>query len=823
MVFGLIFAPKASAHIDLVETTPTREEIVPTTPEEITLTFNTDVNPETLKIDLYYRDGTNYPFISENGAYFTVNEKTVTVKPPSLDQGTYIITFSSSGPDGHISADQFHFSVGAPSGPAGDLRTQSPIFLETLQTLSRWLLYLVFSLGFGLVFYQKFGTKLLSRTAANSKNKDSQEDSGATIPNGDTQTGSLEYEESQKNKKNIDKLLNLVFIIALPLVAIRLLIVGFVVGQVSGFSQISTIFTTFASSLGWILLLAAGVLFLLKQKIPNFFPVAVFALILFALGDSLTGHLPYQNQGNILVILASLHLLGVLLWIGLPSAFILKYKLTKNNLISFFKQTTIILSISAVLVVTTGPLMFLIRTGGVNAENLTTSYGVVVLAKTLIVTLTGLAGLIHIIKRRKLAHNSLNDTPDTSNLSNSNKPQTKGDDLNVKKGETAKTINLIGSSFKTEIILLSIAALLGAFLAGLNPKPVPPSSTDLLAAPTSYEECMGKEDEASKFLCVSKYYENIAVNDSVSKAIAEFSGKWQDNDQWIQTNCHQIGHKLGRIGWGIYGNIKDAFAQGSDPCDYGYLHGVIEGASAGFTEEQLLESMLTMCEDIPGGMTDHTYRQCIHGLGHAAARRVNNDVPKAMEYCRVFYKEGLQENTQSDLDWYKFNLCVTGISMEWNISPLAYETATKEIGESGTLLYECGQVDKIFASGCIEYATTPFAGQVDKLVEILDWCVKNLEDPYPCYLSVGRDVMVPWVDYKEVLTVCESQGVSPEAEQCVIRAMGNIATRELSAEAIQPLCDVLPARYDNTCVLVKNAMAKQLEQMTKGYIIESDS
>ena len=375
-------------------------------------------------------------------------------------------------------------------------------------------------------------------------------------------------------------------------------------------------------------------------------------------------------------------------------------------------------------------------------------------------------------------------------------------------------------SFKAEIVLLLIAAFLGAFLAGLNPKTVENASTDLLAVPQSFEECMDKEDEAGKFLCVSKYYETIAVNESVSKAITEFSQKLQSQDPWVQANCHQIGHKLGRIGWGIYGNIKDAFAQGSDPCDYGYLHGVIEGASAGFTEAELLESMPTMCEAVPGGMMDHTYRQCIHGLGHAAARRVNNDIPKAMEFCRVFYKEGSVENTQSDLDWYKLNLYVTGISMEWNISPLAYESSLKDIGEPGTLLYECGQVDRIFAPGCVEYATTPFAGQVDKLIEILDWCVNNLDDPYPCYLSVGRDVMVPWVEYPDMLRACESQGVGPSADECVLRALGNIATRELTIESVDPVCEFLPERYDSTCRLFKEAMSVQLEQMTKGYILE---
>lgn len=761
-IFTITFATEAKAHIDLVETTPAKDEIVPLTPDEINLTFNTNIDPESLKIDLYYRDGTNYPFITENGSYFTVNGKTATVKPPSLDRGTYVVTFSSSGPDGHISADQFHFSVGAPSGPAGDLRAQSPVLLESLQTASRWVLYLVFSLIFGLVFFRHF------------------------------------FKESQPARQKLDKLLKLTFKIALPLVVVRFIIVASIVSIVSGPSQVLTIFTTIPSLLGWLALFSAAIIIFSKPS----FNLALLSFGLFALGDTLTGHLPYQNNGIFLVILATVHLAAVLLWIGLPLSYLLGYKTTKDNLKLFFKKTTIILAVSAALVVLTGPLMFVIRTGGVSLETLTTTYGLVVVVKSIIVSLVLCAGLIHILKRRSL------DPADAGTL---------GD---VTRNRKNNSIPLVLYSFKAEIILLLIAALFGAFLAGLNPKTVSDSSTDLLAAPQSYEECMDKEDEAGKFLCVSKYYETIATTESVSKAITEFSQKLQSNDPWVQSNCHQIGHKLGRIGWSIYGDIRDAFAQGSDPCDYGYLHGVIEGASAGFTEEELMKSMPVMCEEVPGGMMDHTYRQCIHGLGHAAARRVNNDIPKAMEFCRVFYKEGSTENTQSDLDWYKFNLCVTGISMEWNISPLAYESAAKTIGSPGTLLYECGQVDRIFAPGCVEYATTPFAGQVDKLIEILDWCVLNLEDPYPCYLSVGRDVMVPWVDYPDMLRTCESQGTGSLAEECVLRALGNIATRELSIESVDPVCEFLPERYDSTCRIFKEAMSVQLEQMTKGYILE---
>jgi hypothetical protein len=197
-------------------------------------------------------------------------------------------------------------------------------------------------------------------------------------------------------------------------------------------------------------------------------------------------------------------------------------------------------------------------------------------------------------------------------------------------------------------------------------------------------------------------------------------------------------------------------------------------------------------------------------------------MPTAVEFCRDYYKDVKTPLSQQDSNWYRFHLCVTGISMEWNLSSKAYATSTLGIGEEGTMLYECGRLDDIFQPGCIEYATTPYGGQLEKLAQVRDWCDMNLKEPLPCYWSVGRDALVPWVTFEDASKVCLEGKDFDNIEQCINRMAGNIATRALDAESIVPFCKILPDAYKPICEISRQSMAEMLIQMKRGYIVTKD-
>lgn len=764
----------AYAHIDVSSVSPADESVVPTAPEKITLNFNSEPDPSLLKVSLFYRDGTEFPWVERDGELISFDGKSVTAYPPSLDQGTYVITYSSTGPDGHISADQFSFSVGSPSGPVGDLRTGNALWIDALQALTRWLLYIAVALTLGasvMVMMAKRGRPM------------------------------------RRNPSSVVKLGVILIVIGSVL---RFASVVVAVAVTSGLSYVHTIVTNWKGALAWSLLLVSITFFLIRR------PWAIIAgTVIFTVAETMTGHLMYIDPSYILVPLGALHLLGVIAWFGIPAAAIATVEIDRS---AWYKVLGVIfwpLAIFAPVVALTGPALFWVRTGGFNEMigSLGGLYGQIVGLKTILLGAITFVAIGHLIRRRYLADNTAKVLTD--------QPEIKEEILTLENNDKGDVLSGIRRSLRRETALLAIVALLGVSLAGTLPL-VSNNSNDLLAAPASYEQCEKEENEADRFLCASRYFENVAETQSVAIAIKDFSSRWSGNDIWIQSNCHQLGHRLGRFGWLKYKDILTAFSQGSDPCDYGYMHGVIEGASAQFDEDELKASMATMCEVIPGSIGEHMYRQCIHGLGHAAARRVNNDMPRAVEFCRGYYKDVKRPLSQSDSNWYRFHLCVTGISMEWNLSSKAYGTSTFEIGEEGTMLYECGQLEEIFQAGCIEYATTPYGGQLTKLAQVRDWCDENLEEPLPCYWSIGRDALVPWVTFKDASEVCLEGKNFYNMEQCINRMAGNIATRALDAESIVPFCAILPDAYKPICELSRQSMAVMLEQMKRGLIVKEN-
>jgi hypothetical protein len=384
-------------------------------------------------------------------------------------------------------------------------------------------------------------------------------------------------------------------------------------------------------------------------------------------------------------------------------------------------------------------------------------------------------------------------------------------------------------SFIVELVALMLVLGLGSSLAGLSPQPRSVSASvsgqDLLAAPTNFNECLNPDGAADQLLCATRYFEGIVERDGMNAALLEVGARWRDGDSWMQSNCHSIGHKLGRLGFKIYKDIPTAFQAGSDPCDYGYLHGVIEGASADFSDDDLRGAMTSLCAGT-GDATNHGYRQCIHGLGHAAARRVNNDLPRAMDFCRAFYTPAQAGVTPSpagseSTEEVLFRLCVTGVSMEWNTQRKALDAMKLPIGAPGTLLGECVALDEIFYVGCLEYGTSALGGELKREIEARDWCDANLKDSLPCYQSIGRDVIwSPQITPQQAMDVCTGGRPGIYAEQCITRALGSVATIALDAKAIDKFCPTVPEQYRYLCEIVRDAMVVQIEQTLRGFIVE---
>mgnify|MGYP006274727137 CR=1 FL=1 len=788
VLFAVLPAGPASAHTDVDEYSPGTGEILATTPATIVLRFSTAPNQEHLEVRLAHRDGREVPFTGDGPEF---DGRTVTLRPPALDVGTYVIVWESVGADGHVAAGQSYFSVGIEeAGGVGDFTPRSTAGSNVLETITRFALYGLLSLLAGILLLGSTG--LLRGFAA-----------GADATRG------------------LGAGLLLMWFVRFFMVSNR---AGGRDGIAGGAARI---LTSMPGSLGWMLFLLGAVAVTVKRhKVAG-----IAGLMLVAVGETLAGHMGTARKAVVLAPLTAVHLLGITIWVGGVVTMTLLGTRGRGAFVSFARRFTPWALGSAFGVFASGVALTVLRTK-IGDDGLLSvldySYGRQLTIKwvTLLLAVIPL-GTYHLVvhlwpRLSRYLRDAATENTEDDNTEN-------GDIGHGEAREVAavqpRRRGVVGTLAIEAVLLLGVLVA-GSSLAGLSPvKPPVTASTgsgDLLATPQSFEECMSPESATNQLLCVTRYFEGVVKAKGMNAALVEVGERWKNGDRWMQTNCHSIGHKLGRLGFRMFKDIPTAFKQGSDPCDYGYLHGVIEGASADFSDEELVAAMTTLCEGT-GDTSNHGYRQCIHGLGHAAARRVNNDLARGMEFCRVFGEGGDQNlvTKDSSIQEVLFRLCITGVSMEWNTQPKALDAAKLPIGAPGTLLGECSKLDEVFQPGCVEYGTSSLGGQLEREIDARNWCDTNLKDPLPCYQSIGRDVIwSPTISREDAVKVCTGGKQGVYAEQCIIRALGSVATIALDADAIDEFCPVLPRSYQGLCPTVKATMRIQIEQTVRGFITE---
>jgi hypothetical protein len=127
-------------------------------------------------------------------------------------------------------------------------------------------------------------------------------------------------------------------------------------------------------------------------------------------------------------------------------------------------------------------------------------------------------------------------------------------------------------------------------------------------------------------------------------------------DSGRASECHHMSHEVGRVAWKKYGNMTDAFNSGFDVCDFGFYHGVVEGAGVALGRETFMSQVPTMCDSF---MDNFVFRvQCYHGAGHAAVNVSSGDLNLSYDVCMAF---GGKDAALRGLH----EACNTGVSMEW--------------------------------------------------------------------------------------------------------------------------------------------------------------
>jgi len=253
--------------------------------------------------------------------------------------------------------------------------------------------------------------------------------------------------------------------------------------------------------------------------------------------------------------------------------------------------------------------------------------------------------------------------------------------------------------------------------------------------------------------------------------------------------CHEASHAIGRESLRVNGTLADAFRDGYDVCDFGYYHGIVEGAAGGFDDATFLAAVPSLCEDFASA-EELFYMQCNHGIGHAAARRTNNDMLRALEFC-----DALELNPALTGERLRLaaNGCGTGVTMEW------FATATADPNAAVTPRVSrprdvCLDVPERWAPECIEYVgnTLDASAPVESLTELGAWC-ETTGHVASCYRGLARAAAGVGIPARDAIGVCDDARDRDARDECVTFYIAAVATTiDFDVAAVDRICRELP-------------------------------
>lgn len=104
-------------------------------------------------------------------------------------------------------------------------------------------------------------------------------------------------------------------------------------------------------------------------------------------------------------------------------------------------------------------------------------------------------------------------------------------------------------------------------------------------------------EKAGDFACWSDRYKAITTNVSAEEAFIDLRRAYADST-YVQSQCHQITHVIGRTAATINPTIAEAYKKGDSFCSSGYYHGVVEQVATSMGKQEFVAQLNTICTDV---------------------------------------------------------------------------------------------------------------------------------------------------------------------------------------------------------------------------------
>jgi methionine-rich copper-binding protein CopC len=154
LVLSLSVPQLASAHAELVSSTPAANASLPESPGELSMTFTEPIDPATASVQLLDESQTAVKGVGEVQA--PGNATTAQVALPKLDPGVYTVSYRvTSATDGHVTAGIFAFQIdptGTQPAPTNTATSTSPSS-DPATVAARWVALVAALVLFGTALF----------------------------------------------------------------------------------------------------------------------------------------------------------------------------------------------------------------------------------------------------------------------------------------------------------------------------------------------------------------------------------------------------------------------------------------------------------------------------------------------------------------------------------------------------------------------------------------------------------------------------------------------------------------------------------------------
>jgi hypothetical protein len=239
------------------------------------------------------------------------------------------------------------------------------------------------------------------------------------------------------------------------------------------------------------------------------------------------------------------------------------------------------------------------------------------------------------------------------------------------------------------------------------------------------EVCTG--EQAADFACYNTLYKDIVGVEGIDSAFAFLRQEYQTSE-YVQAQCHQITHVIGRAAERKFASVFEAYGAGDGFCWSGYYHGVIEAVIADIGFVNLQEQMPNICADIAElRQYSFDHYNCVHGLGHGIMAITQNELFESLESCNVLQNP------------WEATSCWSGAFME-NIMADNRNHFTEYLKPEEPL-YPCTVVDTKYKATCYlmqtSYVLDVNGGDFLDTFAQCETADQGFQDI--CYQSLGRD------------------------------------------------------------------------------------